>query len=105
MKRLLLSAVLSMSCFGVALAGENQAYQCQRNDDMRSVSVEYSSMNGGQSCSVMYKKSTNSSDPAKELWHYQAHADQCDVQAKQFLTKLEGFGLSCSPTQATAMKQ
>ena len=105
MKRLLLSTVLSMGCLGVAFAGENQAYQCQRNDDMRSVAVEYSTTDGAQSCSVMYKKFANSSEPAKELWHYQAHADQCDVQAKQFLAKLEGFGLACSPSQATAMKQ
>jgi hypothetical protein len=105
MKRLLLSAVLSMSCCGLALAGENQAYQCQRNDDMRTVAVEYTTMGGAQSCSVMYKKFANSSEPAKELWHYQAHADQCDVQAKQFLQKLEGFGLSCTPGQSTAMKQ
>jgi len=105
MKRVLLSAVLSISCLSAAIAGENQAYQCQRSDDSRTVAIEYSTTDGAQSCSVMYKKFANSSEPAKELWHYQAHADQCDVQAKQFMTKLEGFGLSCSPTQATAMKQ
>jgi hypothetical protein len=46
---------------------------------------------------------TKQSQPAKELWHYEAHADQCQVQAEQFLKKLEGFGLTCSAASKTAM--
>ncbi len=101
MKRLLLSAVLTMGCLGAAYAQDNQAYQCQRDNDMRTLAVEYSS-NG---CSVMYKKVAASSEPARELWHYQAHADQCQVQADQFIKKLEGFGLTCTSDKAQAMKQ
>jgi hypothetical protein len=94
-----------MGCLGAAHAQENQAYQCQRNDDMRSLAVEYSTAGELKNCSVLYKKSAASPNPAQELWHYQAHADMCDVQVKQFLQKLEGFGLTCTSEKTTAMKQ
>ena len=101
MKRLLVAAVAAASCLGVAHAQENQSYQCMRDSDQRSVAVEYSMDGvGAKSCSVMY---TKQSQPAKELWHYEAHADQCQVQAEQFLKKLEGFGLTCSAASKTAM--
>jgi hypothetical protein len=100
-KRLLVAAVAAASCLGVAHAQENQSYQCLREGDQRSVAVEYSMDGAGaKSCSVMY---TKQSQPAKELWHYEAHADQCQVQAEQFLKKLEGFGLTCSAASKTAM--
>ena len=98
MKRLLVAAVAAVSTLSVAYAQENQSYQCQREGDSRSVSVEYSMDGGARSCSVMYKKFPN--EPAKELWHYQAHSEQCAIQAQQFLKKLEGFGLTCAaPTR------
>ena len=104
MKRLIVAAVAAASTLGVAYAQENQSYQCQREGDQRSVAVEYSTDGtGAKSCSVMYKKLPN--ETAKELWHYQAHADMCEVQAQQFLKKLEGFGLACSAPAKTAMKQ
>jgi len=100
-KRLLVAAVAAASTLGVAYAQENQTYQCTREGDQRSVGVEYSMDGAGaKSCSVMY---TKQSQPAKELWHYEAHADQCQVQAEQFLKKLEGFGLTCSAASKTAM--
>jgi len=100
-KRLLIAAVAAASTLGVAYAQENQAYQCTREGDQRSVAVEYSMDGAGaKSCSVMY---TKQSQPAKELWHYQAHAEMCDTQAQQFLKKLEGFGLTCSAAAKTAM--
>ena len=102
MKRLLVAAVAAASTLGVAYAQENQSYQCQREGDQRSVAVEYSMGDGAKSCSVMYAKQ---SQPAKELWHYQAHTEMCDSQAQQFLKKLEGFGLTCSTAAKTAMKQ
>jgi len=101
-KRLIVAAVAAASTLGVAYAQENQSYQCQREGDSRSVAVEYSMDGGVKSCSVMY---TKQSQPAKELWHYQAHAEMCDTQAQQFLKKLEGFGLTCSAAGKTAMKQ
>lgn len=104
MKRLLVAALAAATTVGVAYAEENQSYQCQREGDSRTVSVEYSTEGGATSCSVMYKKLPN--EAAKELWHYQAHYDQCQVQAQQFLKKLEGFGLTCTTPDKTAeMKQ
>ncbi len=104
MKRVLVAAVAAVSSLGVAYAQENQSDQCQREGDSRTVSVEYSTDGGATSCSVMYKKFPN--EAAKELWHYQAHADQCAVQAQQFLKKLEGFGLTCTaPDKAAELKQ
>jgi opacity protein-like surface antigen len=100
-KRLLLSAVLTLGCLGAAQAADNQVYQCQRDHDMRTLAVEYTS----SSCSVMYKKVASSSDPAKELWHYQARQNMCQVQADDFIKKLEGFGLTCTSDKAQAMKQ
>ena len=103
-KRLIVAAVAAAGCLGTAYAQDNQSYQCTREGDQRSVAVEYQMDAGGaaKSCSVMY---TKQSQPAKELWHYQAHADQCQVQAEQFLKKLEGFGLTCSAASKTAMQQ
>ena len=103
MKRLLVAALAAASTLGVAYAQENQNYQCLREGDQRSVAVEYSMEAAGpKSCSVMYQKQ---SQPAKELWHYEAHAEMCDVQAQQFLKKLEGFGLVCSASAKTAMNK
>lgn len=101
MNRLLLSAALTLGCLGTAHAGDNQVYQCQRDQDVRTLAVEYKS----DGCSVMYKKFAASSEPAKELWHYQARADMCQVQADQFVKKLEGFGLTCTSDKAQALKQ
>jgi hypothetical protein len=87
---------------GVAYAQENQSYQCEREGDARTVAVEYTGDGGATSCSVMYKRVAASSEPAKELWHYQAHPEMCEEQAQRFLKRLEGFGLSCAPPASTA---
>ena len=102
MKHLLISALAAASCLGVAYAQENQSFNCEREGDSRSVAVEYSMDSGAKSCSVMYKKFANSQEPAKELWHYQAHSEMCETQAQQFMKKLEGFGLACSAPGKTA---
>ncbi len=102
MKRLLVAATAAACSLSVAYAQENQSYQCQREGDSRTVSVEYSMDGGATSCSVMYKKFASSSDPAKELWHYQAHSDQCAVKAQEFMKKLEGFGLTCTAPDKAA---
>jgi predicted secreted protein len=86
---------------GTAYAADDKAYQCQKPGDVRTVAVHYST----GSCGVFYKKVASSTDAAKELWHYQSHADMCEVQAQQFLKKLEGFGLTCAPTTNTAAAQ
>ena len=94
MKRLLILAVVTASTLGTAHAQDDKSYQCQKNGDVRTVTVQYSKDGAGPGCSVLYKKTA--SDAGKELWHYQAHIDQCEAQALQFRTKLEGFGLSCT---------
>jgi hypothetical protein len=100
-KRFAVCALAAMSCLGVAYAEENQSFDCRHDNDERTVAVEYSMDGGTRSCSVLYKKVASSSEPARELWHYQAHADMCDVQAQQFLKKLESFGLTCSAPDKT----
>ena len=95
MKRLVLSAIAVLGCLSAAHAQESQVYECRQGDDVRSVAVTYSG-DGAKDCSVLYKKAAASGEPAKRLWHYQAHPEMCAGQAQQFLKKLEGLGLTCS---------
>jgi hypothetical protein len=94
-KHLLIAAIAAACVSGAAYAQDDKSYQCQRDGDVRTVTVEYSKAGPAQ-CSVYYKKSASESGLGKELWHYQSHIDQCEAEAQQFRTKLEGFGLSCS---------
>jgi len=95
-KRLLIIGLALIGAAGAAEAQGDQKYQCQKPGDVRTVAVQYSKPGEAQGCSIYYKKVASSADPAKELWHYQSHVDQCQVQLDGFLKKLEGFGLSCA---------
>jgi hypothetical protein len=94
-KHIVWSAIAALSCLSAAHAQEGQVYECRQGDDVRSVAVTYSG-DGAKGCSVLYKKAAASGEPAKQLWHYQAHPEMCAGQAQQFLKKLEGLGLACS---------
>ena len=94
MKHLVLSAIITLSCLSAGHAQESQVYVCRHLGDVRSVAV--TSDGGAKACSVLYKKVAASPEPAKQLWHYQAHPEMCAGQAQQFLKKLEGLGLTCS---------
>ena len=89
MRRLIICGIVALGCIGLAQAQEAKTYQCQKNSDVRSVVVETTP--GG--CRVLYAKSAGS--PGRELWHYKMHPDMCQSQAQQFVTKLEGMGLTC----------
>ena len=90
MRGLIIGVIVALGCIGVAEAQEAKTVQCQKNADVRTVTVE---SNGG-GCRVLYAKGKS---PGRELWHYKAHPDMCQSQAQQFVTKLEGMGLSCGP--------
>ena len=89
MSRLFILGIIALGCIGVAQAQEAKTVQCQKNTDVRTVTVE-SSATG---CRVLY---TKGNVPARELWHYKTHPEMCQSAAQQFLTKLEGMGLTCS---------
>jgi hypothetical protein len=95
-KRLLILAVATACSLGTAYAQDEKSYECRKDGDVRTVTVEYSKAGAAPECSVYYKKSASASGEGKELWHYQSHIDQCEAQALQFRKKLEGFGLACS---------
>jgi len=88
MRWLIVSGVIALGCIGMAQAQEAKTVQCQKNADVRTVTVE-SSATG---CRVLY---TKGSSPPRELWHYKAHPDMCQSAAQQFVTKLQGMGLTC----------
>lgn len=96
MKHLLIVAIATVCGLSAAYAQDDKSYQCQKDGDIRTVTVEYSKAGTAPQCSVYYKKSGSASGSGSELWHYQSHVDQCEVQAQQFRTKLQGFGLTCS---------
>lgn len=96
MKHLVLSAVITVSCLSAGHARESQVYECRHLGDVRSVAV--TSDGAAKACSVLYKKVAASPEPAKLLWHYQAHPEMCAGQAQQLLKKLEGLGLACAPS-------
>lgn len=96
MKRLLILGVAMVGMAGAANAQDDKNYQCQKPGDARTVSIQYSKPGSAQGCSVLYKKVASSADPAKELWHYQSHSDQCEIKAQDFIKKLEGLGLTCT---------
>jgi hypothetical protein len=92
MKRLIVCGVVVLGSLGLAQAQEARSVQCQKGNDVRTVTVE--SAAGG--CRVLYTKGTS---PARELWHYKTHPDMCQTQAQQFMAKLEGMGLTCGNRQ------
>lgn len=89
MLRVLVYAAVAVGCLSVAQAQEAKTYQCQKNNDTRSVAVS-SSKDG---CRVLYKKDAKSA--GRELWHYRAHPEMCQTQAAQFVKKLESMGMVC----------
>jgi hypothetical protein len=104
MKRLLMLAVAGLTSLGVAHAEESKAYQCAKQDDVRSVVLQYSDAGGAPMCRVLYRKAVSADAPARSLWEYQAHLDMCERQTQSFLKKLEGYGLACSPDALPATK-
>jgi len=88
MRRLIVSGVIALGCISMAQAQEAKTVQCQKNADVRTVTVD-SSATG---CRVLYARGKS---PGRELWHYKAHPEMCASQAQQFVTKLQGMGLTC----------
>ncbi len=89
MRWMIISGVIALGLVGVAEAQEAKTVQCQKNADVRTVTVE-STASG---CRVLYAKGKS---PGRELWHYKTHPEMCQTQAQQFVSKLEGMGLTCS---------
>jgi hypothetical protein len=89
MSRLLIFGIIALGCIGIAQAQDAKTAQCQKNADVRTVTVESSAAG----CRVLYTKGKR---PARELWHYKKHLEMCQSAAQQFVTKLEGMGLTCS---------
>ena len=88
MRWLIVGIVIALGSVGVAEAQEAKTVQCQKNADVRTVTVQSSA--GG--CRVVYAKAKS---PGSELWHYKAHPEKCDAAAQQFVTKLQDMGLTC----------
>jgi hypothetical protein len=89
MRWLIIGGVAALGFAGVVEAQEAKVVQCQKGTDVRTVSVE--SMPTG--CRVLYAKGKS---PSRELWHYKTHPEMCQSAAQQFVTKLEGMGLTCT---------
>ncbi len=92
MRGLIIYGIAALGCIGVARAQEAKSVQCQKNADVRTVTVETSA----SGCRVLYAKGKT---PGRELWRYKAHPEMCQSAAQQFVTKLEGMGLTCSNQQ------
>ncbi|HLJ21410.1 MAG TPA: hypothetical protein VKU84_14485 [Stellaceae bacterium] len=92
MRVLIISAVVALAIIGVAEAQDARTVQCQKNADVRTVTVESSA--GG--CRVLYAKGNS---PGRELWQYKTHPDMCQTPAQQFVAKLESMGLTCTNKQ------
>jgi hypothetical protein len=105
-KHLPLAALLTVGCFGAAFAEENVSYTCQHGSDVRAFAVEYAPATGGaRSCRILYKRAAASADPAKELWHFETHAEKCAAQSDWFRKRLEGLGLACAVDGTRSAKQ
>ncbi len=89
MKWLIIGATIALAFSRAADAQEAKTIQCQRNADVRTVTVETTSTG----CRVLYAKGKA---PGRELWRYKAHPEMCQSAAQQFVSKLEGMGLTCS---------
>jgi hypothetical protein len=88
MRWLIVSGVIAFALVGAADAQEAKTVQCQKNADVRTVTV--ASTPAG--CHVLYAKGKA---PGRELWHYKAHPEKCESAAQEFVAKLQGMGLSC----------
>lgn len=92
MRKPIICGIAALACIGVAQAQEAKSVQCQKNADVRTVTVETSA----SGCRVLYAKGKT---PGRELWHYKAHPEMCQSAAQQFVAKLQGMGLTCSNQQ------
>ncbi len=92
MRWVIFGGVIALGLVGAAAAQEAKTIQCQKNADVRTVTVE-STTSG---CRVLYAKGKS---PGRELWHYKTHPEMCQTQAQQFVSKLEGMGLTCGSPQ------
>jgi hypothetical protein len=88
MKWLVIGSVIALGYVGAAEAQDAKTVQCQKNADTRTVAVQ----SAPDGCRVVYTKGKT---PGRELWHYKAHPEKCAAAAAQFVTKLQGMGLTC----------
>ena len=88
MRWLVIGSAIALGWIGIAEAQEAKTVQCQRNADVRTVTVQ----SAADGCRVVYQKGKAA---GRELWHYKAHPEKCDAAAQQFVAKLQGMGLAC----------
>ncbi len=89
MRWLVIGGIVTIGFAGMADAQEAKIVQCQKNADVRTVTVE----TRPTGCRVLYAKGKS---PSREVWHYKTHPEMCQSAAQQFVTKLESMGLACA---------
>ena len=75
------------------------AWKCEHNGMVREVQVEYLS-DGKVPCNVIYDKPTEGIE-TKVLWFADKQEGYCEEKAQEFVNKLESWGWTCVPFEAT----
>ncbi len=91
----MLNASLCCLALGGTAALAADGYECRRADLVRQVEVQY--LNPGQAvpCQVEYRKPSEGVD-SQILWNAEREEGYCESKAKEFRSKLESWGWSCS---------
>jgi len=95
MKIRFLLVLPALAANGFVLAQDNGPWQCSNGDLLRRVEVHYQA-GGAMPCEVRYFKDTEAPGEHQVPWSAQSEAGYCEARAGEFVSKLEGWGWSCS---------
>ena len=79
----------------IAHAQDDSYYECSFGGNIRRVEILYTEPGTALPCEVHYTKDSEAPGQIQVLWAAQNEAGYCDYQAREFVSKLEGWGWSC----------
>ncbi|MEX2352805.1 MAG: hypothetical protein WD709_01365, partial [Gammaproteobacteria bacterium] len=85
-----LAVFLMTLCFSIAASADSE-FVCTMGDAERTISVVYSG-DGLVPCEVRYDKG----EGAEVLWSAEHTEGFCENQAREFVSRQEGWGYSCT---------
>ncbi len=92
--RLLNTALCCLALGGTAALAADD-YECRQSDQVRQVEVQYLNPDQTVPCRVEYRKPSEGVD-SQILWSAEREEGYCESKAKEFRSKLESWGWSCS---------
>jgi hypothetical protein len=95
MKNIILTFLTAMVLPGLALAQEQNTYQCSHGDLQRRVEIVYET-GVTVPCEVHYYKDTEAPGERQVLWRALQQEGYCEAKTREFVAQLGSWGWNCA---------